>query len=121
MQVIRHCPDCGWDRLIERYHAAGSCPDALDGDCPEWGCTDWRGGPGRGGAGGGVVRVGVGGGRAKGPRAETAADDAGGGRVARVDTAGCEAKQEGPDRVAAALPDLRALPGREQVLAEGFG
>ncbi len=40
MQVIRHCPDCGWDRLIERYHAAGSCPDALDGDCPEWWCTD---------------------------------------------------------------------------------
>ena len=40
IQVIRHCPDCGGDRLVEQYHAAaGSCPDAPDGDCPEWSCT----------------------------------------------------------------------------------
>jgi hypothetical protein len=39
IQVIRHCPDCGWDRLFEQYHMAGSCPDAPDGDCSEWSCT----------------------------------------------------------------------------------
>jgi hypothetical protein len=40
IQVVRHCADCGWDRLLERYHPAGSCPDVPDGDCPEWSCTD---------------------------------------------------------------------------------
>ena len=41
IQVIRHCSDCGGDRLVEQYHAAvGSCPDAPDGDCPEWFCTE---------------------------------------------------------------------------------
>jgi hypothetical protein len=41
IQVIRHCPGCGWDRLFEQYHAtAGGCPDSPDGDCPEWFCTD---------------------------------------------------------------------------------
>ncbi|HEX4656518.1 MAG TPA: hypothetical protein VH307_03960 [Streptosporangiaceae bacterium] len=41
IQVIRRCPDCGWDRLFERHHtAAGNCPDSPDGDCPEWSCTD---------------------------------------------------------------------------------
>jgi hypothetical protein len=39
-QVIRHCPDCRRDRRVEQYHAAGSCPDVSDGDCPEWSCTD---------------------------------------------------------------------------------
>ena len=40
-QVIRHCPDCGPDRLFEQYHAAAeNCPDSPDGDCPEWACTD---------------------------------------------------------------------------------
>ena len=40
-QVIRHCPDCGWDRFFGQHHAAaGSCPDSPDGDCPEWYCTD---------------------------------------------------------------------------------
>jgi hypothetical protein len=39
-QVIRHCPDCGWDRPFEQHHAAaGNCPDAPGGDCPEWSCT----------------------------------------------------------------------------------
>jgi hypothetical protein len=38
-QVIRHCPDCGPDRLFEQYHAAGNCPDSPDGDCPEWSCA----------------------------------------------------------------------------------
>ena len=40
IQVIRNCPDCGWDRLVEQYHPAGTCPDAPDGDCPEWSCAD---------------------------------------------------------------------------------
>ncbi len=41
IQVIRHCPDCGGDRMVEQYHAvAGRCPDAPDGDCPEWSCTE---------------------------------------------------------------------------------
>jgi hypothetical protein len=40
-QVIRHCPDCDWDRFFEQHHAtAGNCPDSPDGDCPEWYCTD---------------------------------------------------------------------------------
>lgn len=39
IQMIRHCPDCGWDRLFEPYHAAVSCPDSADGDCLEWSCT----------------------------------------------------------------------------------
>jgi hypothetical protein len=40
IQMIRHCPDCGRDRLFEPCHAAPDCPDAGDGDCPEWSCTD---------------------------------------------------------------------------------
>ena len=40
IQTIRHCPDCGAGRLFEPCHAAASCPDAADGDCPEWSCTD---------------------------------------------------------------------------------
>jgi hypothetical protein len=39
-QIIRHCPDCGWDRPFEQHHdQPGACPDALDGDCAEWSCT----------------------------------------------------------------------------------
>jgi len=38
--VIRHCPDCGWDRLVEQHHAAGCCPDVPGGECPEWSCTE---------------------------------------------------------------------------------
>ena len=40
-QVVRHCPDCGWDRPFEQHHdQPGACPDSPDGDdCPEWSCT----------------------------------------------------------------------------------
>jgi hypothetical protein len=39
-QIIRHCPDCGWDRPFEQHHdQPGACPDSLDGDCTEWSCT----------------------------------------------------------------------------------
>jgi hypothetical protein len=39
-QIIRHCPDCGWDRPFELHHdQPGECPDSLDGDCTEWSCT----------------------------------------------------------------------------------
>jgi hypothetical protein len=38
--LTRYCAGCGDDRLFGQFHAEpGSCPDAPDGDCPEWGCT----------------------------------------------------------------------------------
>jgi len=38
-EIIRHCPDCGWDRPFAQHHAApGCCPDITDGYCPEWFC-----------------------------------------------------------------------------------
>ena len=40
-QMFRLCSECGADRLFEHYHdLPGSCPDAADGDCPEWSCTE---------------------------------------------------------------------------------
>lgn len=40
-QTFRTCPDCGAERAFERHHEAqGSCPDTLDGECPEWSCTE---------------------------------------------------------------------------------
>ena len=40
VESIRHCPDCGWDRLFEQPHpVCGTCPDAPDGCCAEWSCT----------------------------------------------------------------------------------
>jgi hypothetical protein len=39
-QIIRHCPDCGWDHPFEQHHdQPGACPDSPDGECPEWSCT----------------------------------------------------------------------------------
>jgi len=39
-QVTRQCPDCGWDSPFEQHHdLPGQCPDAPDGECPEWSCT----------------------------------------------------------------------------------
>jgi len=39
--LTRYCTGCREERLFERFHAEpGSCPDAPDGDCPEWGCTE---------------------------------------------------------------------------------
>ncbi len=41
VEMIRYCPDCGWDRLFEQHHAeTGSCPDSPDDWCPELSCTD---------------------------------------------------------------------------------
>jgi hypothetical protein len=38
-QIIRHCPDCGWDHPFAQLHAApGCCPDTADGCCPDWFC-----------------------------------------------------------------------------------
>ena len=38
-EIIRHCPDCGWDRPYAQHHSApGCCPDTTDGHCPEWFC-----------------------------------------------------------------------------------
>jgi hypothetical protein len=40
-QKIRYCPDCGWDRLFEQPHPEpATCPDAVDGFCPEWSDTE---------------------------------------------------------------------------------
>ncbi len=43
-QLSRHCAECSGERLFEQFHAEpASCPDAPDGDCPEWGCTSCGG------------------------------------------------------------------------------
>jgi hypothetical protein len=40
VEMIRHCPDCGWDRPFEQHHSgAAGCPDSPDGYCPRWSCT----------------------------------------------------------------------------------
>ncbi|HEY2262718.1 MAG TPA: hypothetical protein VGI96_08850 [Streptosporangiaceae bacterium] len=40
-QLSRLCTGCGEERVFEQFHAElAGCPDAPDGDCPEWGCTD---------------------------------------------------------------------------------
>jgi hypothetical protein len=37
--LSRFCAGCGEDQLFEQFHAEpGGCPDAADGDCPEWAC-----------------------------------------------------------------------------------
>jgi hypothetical protein len=38
-QMVRYCRDCAKDRPFEQHHRPGRCPDAPDGDCPEWSCT----------------------------------------------------------------------------------
>jgi hypothetical protein len=38
-EIIRSCPDCGWDRPFAQHHAAPDfCPDTSDACCPEWFC-----------------------------------------------------------------------------------
>jgi hypothetical protein len=38
--LTRYCTGCSDERLFEQFHAEpGGCPDARDGDCPEWACT----------------------------------------------------------------------------------
>jgi hypothetical protein len=38
--MTRHCRDCGGDQLFDQPHEdLECCPDAPDGDCPEWVCT----------------------------------------------------------------------------------
>jgi hypothetical protein len=38
--MFRPCQDCGGEQLFEQMHETpGSCPDAPDGQCPEWWCT----------------------------------------------------------------------------------
>ena len=38
--LTRYCTGCSDERLFEQFHAEpGACPDASDGDCPEWACT----------------------------------------------------------------------------------
>jgi len=40
VETIRHCGDCGRERLFQQHHpVAGSCPDSPDGCCAEWYCT----------------------------------------------------------------------------------
>jgi hypothetical protein len=37
--IIRYCPNCGWDRPLAQHHSgSGCCPDVADGPCPEWFC-----------------------------------------------------------------------------------
>jgi len=39
-QMTRYCRECGQDQLFDQPHEGhGCCPDAADGDCPEWACT----------------------------------------------------------------------------------
>lgn len=38
--LSRYCTGCHGERPFEQFHAEpASCPDVLNGDCPEWGCT----------------------------------------------------------------------------------
>lgn len=38
--IIRHCPNCGWERPFTQHHAGpGGCPDVPDDICPEWVCV----------------------------------------------------------------------------------
>ncbi len=40
IELIRPCPDCASDQPFALGHAEpGSCPDAPDGECPEFWCT----------------------------------------------------------------------------------
>jgi hypothetical protein len=37
--LTRYCTGCSDERLFEQIHAGPTvCPDAQDGECPEWGC-----------------------------------------------------------------------------------
>jgi hypothetical protein len=37
--IVRDCPNCGWDRPLGQHHPApGCCPDVIGGHCPEWFC-----------------------------------------------------------------------------------
>ena len=41
--MTRYCPECCEDRLFDRPHEVGCCPDAGDeasGECPELACTE---------------------------------------------------------------------------------
>ena len=43
-QLSMYCAECSGERLFEQFHAEpASCPDAPDGDCPEWGCSSCGG------------------------------------------------------------------------------
>jgi len=38
--LTRYCTGCSDERLFEQMHAEpAGCPDAQDGECPEWGCS----------------------------------------------------------------------------------
>ena len=38
--LTRYCTGCSDERLFEQMHAEpAGCPDAPDGECPEWGCS----------------------------------------------------------------------------------
>jgi hypothetical protein len=38
--LSRYCAGCDEDRLFGQFHdEPASCPDVLDGDCPEWACS----------------------------------------------------------------------------------
>jgi len=39
--MARCCRECGQDQLFDQPHGSQEgCPDAADGDCPEWACTE---------------------------------------------------------------------------------
>jgi len=39
-EIIRHCPDCGWDRPYSQLHPAPCCcQDSGDDYCAEWFCV----------------------------------------------------------------------------------
>jgi len=39
-EMTLDCPDCGQELTFEQVHPEpGDCPDAPDGNCPEWLCT----------------------------------------------------------------------------------
>ena len=38
INTFRYCPDCGSRQEFSQHHCL-RCPDATDGQCPEWSCT----------------------------------------------------------------------------------
>ena len=39
VQSYRDCPECGQNKPFEQPHET-DCPDAPDGQCPEWDCAE---------------------------------------------------------------------------------
>jgi hypothetical protein len=40
IQLTMYCSGCSTEQPFDQLHGeSASCPDAADGECPEWGCA----------------------------------------------------------------------------------